>query len=62
METQVEKTYESRPWQYTDDIVGSIVILYYLVALAINLPTYPEWVLSMALGWLFGKGMGRVTK
>ena len=62
METQVEKKYESKPWKYTDDIVGSILILYYPIALALGYPVYPEWVLSMALGWLFGKGAAKVVR
>jgi len=47
--------WSSRPYKYTDDIVGSIIILAYIFQNNPWIPlSVPDWALAASLLWLFG--------
>jgi hypothetical protein len=45
--------WSSKPWKWTDDILGSIIIVGYIVQQKFGL-TVPDWAFACSLLWLFG--------
>lgn len=45
--------WSSKPWKYTDDILGGIIVVAYIVQNKLGL-TVPDWALASTLLWLFG--------
>ena len=52
-ESKNGKEWNSRPWKYTDDIVGSVIVFAYIVQSKFGL-SVPDWALASSLLWLFG--------
>ena len=47
------REWSSKPWRYTDDILGSAIVLGYMTQNLFGL-TVPDWAFAASLLWLFG--------
>ena len=53
MTDEEKKEYISKPWKYTDDVIGSAIVVGYMVKDLFGL-SVPDWALAVSLLWLFG--------
>ena len=47
-----------KPWKFTDDIIAIIIVIAWIVGKFKGVDI-PDWVVSAAIGYAFGKSMPR---
>jgi hypothetical protein len=48
-----KREWNSRPWKWTDDILGSAIVIGYMTQNVFGL-VVPDWAFAASLLWLFG--------